>query len=136
MNGSAPSGNSYARLWFQGGKWWFSRPGDEPPCDISRMIRDKRYRIDPICRYLGVGRRTFERVVSDSLGIAPGLWLRRQRAVAARHRLREGASVKQLAVELGFGNASRFSDEFKRWYGVSPSGFQREEHARMASYGL
>lgn len=63
-------------------------------------------------------------MVKTSLGIPPGVWLRSERAVSARHRLREGCCIKELAYEFGFRNPGDFSDEFKRWHGVSPIEFQ------------
>lgn len=111
-------------LWFENGFWWFRRDDRSLPVNITPYIRDSRFQITPLACKLGLGERTFHRLVKDSLGIPPGVWLRWERAVAARHRIREGCPVKQVAVELGFANPGDFSDEFKRWHKVSPLAYQ------------
>ena len=41
----------------------------------------------------------------------------------AFRRLREGMSVTQVALELGYEDPSNFSRAFRKWYGVSPSAY-------------
>lgn len=88
-------------------------------------MRESAYNSSAIAESLGVGERSFRRVVKESLGIPPGIWLRQERAVAAGYRLREGCSVKQLAAEFGFRHQWDFSVEFRRWYEMNPADFIR-----------
>ena len=39
----------------------------------------------------------------------------------AKRVLKEGKSIKQLAIQMGYSNAQNFSTAFKRRYGISPS---------------
>lgn len=67
--------------------------------------------------------RQLERDFDAELGRTPQDWLNEQRAIAARHLLLEGADVKNILKQLGFKQRSQFSRDFKRYHGVSPSGF-------------
>lgn len=119
-------------LWFDRGFWWYSCPHKDTTVEISSLMRRESYNVIALARSLGLARRSFERIVSDSLGIPPGMWLRHERAVAARYRLLEGGSVKEVATELGFRHQGDFSNEFKRWHGVNPTDFHKDEKRRAS----
>ncbi len=108
------------RLWFANGFWWYSCPSRKLDYEISSLIRKHGFRSDRIASSLGLSERSFHRLINDSLGISPGIWLRQERAVASRYRLRGGASVKELAFEYGFKHPGDFTNEFKLWHGVAP----------------
>lgn len=93
-------------------------------------MRGTRYDAEALALALRLGDRTFRRMVKKSFGVSPGAWLRRERAVAFRHQLMEGARIKQLSSYYGFKNPCDFSAEFKRWYQVSPSIFVAEARDR------
>jgi AraC-like DNA-binding protein len=114
-----------AVLSFDRGLWWYRCPS-RGKIKISGLIHESSFRIEKVILGLGVGRRTFERAVEGSIGIPAGIWLRQQRAVESRHRLRAGSTVKELAAEYGFRHQWDFSAEFKRWHGVSPSRFRQD----------
>lgn len=117
-------------IWFDCGRWW-CRPHPESAIEnLSELMRRKSYDIREIAKALGFGRRAFERVVAASIGLTPGVWLRQERAVMSRYRLREGCSIKELAFELGFGHPGDFSAEFKRWHGVTPASFRMASASR------
>jgi AraC-like DNA-binding protein len=50
-------------------------------------------------------------------------WLDELRLSAAAPLLRKRRSVKWVAYNLGFKQVSHFSREFKRHYGLSPTGY-------------
>ncbi|MCF7676416.1 MAG: helix-turn-helix domain-containing protein [Akkermansiaceae bacterium] len=81
---------------------------------------------------LGFSRRTFDRIVEDSLGIPAKRWLRELRFRVALARLREGCRVKELAAELGFENASELTRDFVSFWGITPSRFVIEAKRRNA----
>jgi AraC-like DNA-binding protein len=110
-------------LWFENGCWYYRCPAKLRICEITSLMRKTAYNSASLAAALGVGERSFRRLVKDCLGIPPGLWLRWERAVAARHRLRSGCSVKELAAEYGFRHQGDFCVEFKRWHRVSPNHF-------------
>jgi AraC-like DNA-binding protein len=83
---------------------------------------------------LGVGKRTFARVVEESIGISGKLWLRRLRIVKARHMLREGGEIKSVAKQLGFDDNASFANEFKKLIGVSPTFYIKSEQSRSIEF--
>ncbi|RLU00724.1 AraC family transcriptional regulator [Ketobacter sp.] len=46
----------------------------------------------------------------------------------AFQRLRQGMSVTQVALELGYEDPSNFSRAFRKWFGVSPSAYHTLHH--------
>lgn len=112
------------KLWFADGFWYYRMDRRSDPVNITPLIRETLFQAAPLARRLGVGERTFHRLVKDSLGIPPGSWLRWERAVSARYRIKEGWSVKRLACEFGFSTPGDFTDEFKRWYEMSPMAYK------------
>lgn len=110
-------------LWFADGLWWFCPHGSKKASEISSLMREARFDAEALARALRVGDRTFRRMVKESFDVPPGFWLRRERAVAIRHQLKEGLRIKEISSYYGFKNSSDFSEEFKRWYGITPSRF-------------
>ncbi len=101
---------------------------------ISRLIVECRFKPDEIASRLGLSIRSFDRLVRDSLGISPGIWLRQLRAVAARMRVRDSEPIKSIAYELGFNHQGDFAREFKSWYDVSPASFRRNLRQQAELY--
>jgi AraC-like DNA-binding protein len=97
------------------------------------MIVECRFRPVEVATRLGLSIRSFDRLVRDSLGIAPGLWLRQLRAVAARKRVRDSEPIKSIAYELGFLHQADFARDFKNWYDISPADFRNKtgRHAEL-----
>lgn len=123
MTGMDQDGNKGRKLWFENGFWWYRGFPGGGRLEISGLMKACRFDACTLSSSLGVNDRTFRRLVIESLGIPPGIWLRQQRAVAVRYRLREGIPVKQVAMELGFRHAGDFCVEFKRWHGLGPVEF-------------
>ena len=71
--------------------------------------------------------RSFRRAV----GMPPYEWLLQLRIEVARKRLKQGGSISDLAVELGFADQSHFHRRFKSVTGMTPAayahGHYREE---------
>ena len=115
--------NRGGRMMLRGGPVVGMRPGKD-------LAVEGRFRVDLMCGQLGVSERHLYRVFSDSIGLAPKDWLRRERMVAARHRLREGGSVKEVALDLGFTHPKDFTREFRDCYGLPPSDYVERETER------
>jgi AraC-like DNA-binding protein len=73
-----------------------------------------------IARRLGVGGRALRRQLETEHVSLRALVAAAQRAYATQ-RLARGATVKELAFELGFSEPSAFSRAYKRWTGSAPS---------------
>ena len=89
------------------------------------------FRVDRISNRLGISGRHFQRLFQDAMGMAPKEWLRAERMVAARHLLREGGAVKEVAMDLGYTQTATFSREFMLCYGVQPTTFVRQSASRV-----
>jgi len=99
------------------------------PMSLSSIARSTLYRVDRMCVAVGLSERHLRRVFEEGLGITPKDWMRRERMVAARNLLREGASVKEVAADLGFASPKIFAREFQLFYEVSPTDFQRKDYS-------
>ncbi len=97
---------------------------------LAELAIECRFRVDLICVELSISERHLHRVFSDSIGLAPKDWLRRERMVSARYRLREGGSIKEVALDLGFAHPEDFTREFRACYGLPPSAYLEQETER------
>jgi len=78
-----------------------------------------------VARYVGVSGRHLTRCFRQEMGVTPVVYLNRYRVRQARALLEEGRSVTEVAMEVGFSNASYFSRVFRREVGVPPSAYRR-----------
>jgi AraC family transcriptional regulator of adaptative response / DNA-3-methyladenine glycosylase II len=109
---------------------------DPLPLSLSQIARDGEYRMSSLCDRIGVSERHLRRVFEEGIGIAPKEWLRQERMVAARSRLREGSPIKEVAIDLGFTTPKMFSRDFQTFHGVKPTEFQRREFEKILSAAL
>ncbi|MCF7675785.1 MAG: helix-turn-helix domain-containing protein [Akkermansiaceae bacterium] len=100
---------------------------EQQPLDLDSIARDEDFQMAGLCLRIGVSERHLRRVFVEGLGIGPKEWLRQQRMVAARHLLRFGSPIKEVAIDLGFPTAKMFSRDFMTFHGVRPTDFQRKE---------
>jgi AraC family transcriptional regulator len=65
-----------------------------------------------------------------SIGVAPFVWLRRQRIERAKELLRDpGLDMTAVALALGYANQSAFGVAFKRETGTTASRWRRQDHS-------
>lgn len=76
---------------------------------------------DTWARRVGIGERTLNRLLVKETGLSFGRWRQRLHATLAIQRMARGASVKQVAMELGYGSASSFVTMFRKALGTSPA---------------
>lgn len=72
---------------------------------------------------LSMGYETFRKNFTKKMGVSPGAYLMERKMMTAKMMLLSGQSVKQVAGNLGYGDASIFSKQFKRFAGTAPSGY-------------
>jgi len=75
-------------------------------------------------RLAGLSRRQLQIMFNQRFGLAPIEWQRRDRLRIAREALlnhRNDLSISEVAEQLGFASASRFSGYYKEIYGELPS---------------
>ncbi len=105
------------------------RPRELEPEPLGPIARQHGFKVSPLCKLFEVSDRQLHRLFTDSLGISPKDWLRRERMVQARQLLMEGLPVKEAASLLGFPSTKDFSREFNAFHEVSPTDFQRRNDA-------
>lgn len=81
--------------------------------------------IEGIAAELGMRYETFRKLFRAQVGMAPHQYLLEQRFIHARRLLREGLSVQQAAVAVGYGDPYTFSRQFKLQTGIPPAEYRR-----------
>ena len=97
---------------------------------LSSVAYTSAYRVHVFAGFLGMTSRRLHQCFVRDLGLTPKEWMRGERMVAARHLLREGRMVKDVAQLLGFCESKDFAREFQWFYGCSPTSFQKIEWNR------
>jgi len=98
-----------------------------PSRRVAELLADRLHEpwsIDRLSQVLGLSSRTLHRVVQRELGVSPMQLLRRVRLAQARADLEAAqadTSVTRVAYDCGFTHLGRFSGDYARQYGESPS---------------
>lgn len=90
-----------------------------------QLIRDnhaEKLSVDEIARQVAMSPSHFAHRFRAVARVSPMRYLRQVRLELARERLLGGARVSEAAMEVGFQSPAHFTREFKRLFGVSPSG--------------
>ncbi len=92
---------------------------------------DRPLHISALCRTLAVSERTLRKAFHKMRGVGPCRRFRMLRLSAARGALlaadRKRVTVTEIATSFGFGELGRFSVEYRKVFGESPS--QTMHHA-------
>lgn len=83
----------------------------------------------------GMSRSAFAAAFKHHVGEPPALYLQSLRVALAQARLRDGAGLKQLADELGYGSAAALSRAFTAAAGCSPRAWLRLDDAAAPTIG-
>jgi len=73
-----------------------------------------------LCSNAGVSIRTVQRIFQKEVGIDLDAWRRQARLTKAMQLLIAGASVKEVAFAVGYGQPSAFVQAFRRLFGATP----------------
>jgi methylphosphotriester-DNA--protein-cysteine methyltransferase len=76
-----------------------------------------------VCEQLGLSNRHLIHLFQRHVGLTPKTYARVQRFHAALARLPRATSRAALAIELGYADQAHFTNEFRRFAGVSPGTF-------------
>jgi AraC-like DNA-binding protein len=89
---------------------------------LGSHLRDDDYSVDQLAAELGLSRRRLAKRLKGITGAGPLELLNRMRIHRAKELLEThpGTGV-EVALELGFGSATRFSRAFKKVSGLRPS---------------
>ncbi|SRR5581483_3773144 len=101
------------------------------PSDFEHWLRitsPAAYSPKLLCEALQVSPRQLHRYTLQFYGLTPQRWLDSQRIARSLPMLMESRSVKIVAGDLGFKQASHFSRIFKIFSGIPPKAFLQGLH--------
>lgn len=90
---------------------------------LETLAYEQGYRVDEVCRELGLGPRHFREIFLRDVGLSPKEWMAWERMVVARRLLGWGMDPVVVAERLGFSHPNSFRREFGETYGVTVSKF-------------
>jgi AraC-like DNA-binding protein len=107
------------------------------PVDIRlRRIVDEmmaspaeRGTLDVWAKRAGLSERTLARLISRETGMSFGRWRQQLGVVLAVKWLAGGASIQQVAADLGYESVPSFVTMFRKALGTSPGRYMAERHA-------
>jgi AraC-like DNA-binding protein len=82
---------------------------------------------------LGTSERTLSRLLIQEIGMSFGRWRHQLHVILALQRMARGDSVKTVAMELGYENASSFVNMFRKTLGKPPVRYLAEHRATAVS---
>ena len=106
-------------------------PGGPSHARIHRVVAliHKEYRrklsLDEMAEVACMSRRHFSRTFRKVIGVPPSEYLNRVRIDHAKRMLKQGRSIAEVALEVGFRSVSHFCRTFKRFEGTSPGAYSR-----------
>jgi AraC-like DNA-binding protein len=92
--------------------------------DVLHADPSKRFTLAEMSESVGISARALQKLVMSAYGVTPIEWQIGLRLDEARARLRRSerkVSMTTLSEDLGFSTPSRFTEQYRRKFGVSPS---------------
>lgn len=100
-----------------------------PQAKLQRVIDyindhlDQDLSVEAIAASIQMSPYYFSRLFKQSIGIAPYQYIIQCRVDRAKHLLRQGLAIAEIAYCVGFANQSHLNRHFKRLVGVTPKVF-------------
>lgn len=91
---------------------------------VIEHLSESDFSIDDLCREMGMSRTYLYMRLKTYTGKSPQDFIRVIRMERAAWLLREGHSVADVSVQVGFDNPKYFSTVFKKYFDVSPSKYR------------
>ena len=104
-----------------------------PPIDMTDLAHTCGYRVAPLANELGISQRKLEKEFQTALSVGPKYWLKWHRMIRAQLMIKDGDSLKEVAMDLGFKNYDTFRREFKTFFNVTPTEFRSRTNEMTAS---
>jgi len=97
-------------------------------CEWIKSHLDSCFSIDDLVKLSGYGRSRFFSLFFAETGMSPNDYVVRQRIERAQTLIRENKSnLLDIALACGFKSAATFSSTFRKFTGVSPRTFRKDE---------
>lgn len=89
---------------------------------IHQGFGDHNLTVEQLASRLHLSTSRLRQLFAQRLGIGPKLYIREVRLGRARNLLENSSlSVKEVMAAVGFGDASHFSRDYKKRFGILPS---------------
>jgi AraC-like DNA-binding protein len=86
--------------------------------------------IDYWARQAGMSRRSFTKHFKDQTGLTFSIWRQRVKLIAALKLIGSGKNNTDLALSVGYKNASTFNTVFSKQFGIPPRKYVRLENSK------
>jgi AraC-like DNA-binding protein len=93
------------------------------------------WRLESMAAIAGMSRARFAAHFKQTVGVPPGDYLSGWRTGVARHLLRKGLTVKQVASEVGYASPGAFARVFLQRVGATPTRWQQHDAAHRTTDG-
>ena len=93
---------------------------------VIEKVSMENLSVHDLCRYVGMSRTALYMKLKNMVDLSPQNFIIHTRLKYARKLLLEtDVQVKEVAYQTGFSNPKYFSTSFKKFFGESPSAFQK-----------
>lgn len=98
---------------------------------VQSQMENPQFTVDEFASMMGVGRSVFYRKVRGLTGYSPNEYIRVMRMKKAAELLvsAENLTVAQISYMVGINDPFYFSKCFKSQFGITPSAYQKGDHA-------
>lgn len=94
---------------------------------IDRHI-DEEITVSSMAKALYISQSTLERRFKKELNLTPSEYIRKKKLLLAAQLLREGQSVLNAGLSVGYNDTSYFIELFKRYHSVTPHRYKKNHN--------
>jgi AraC-like DNA-binding protein len=96
--------------------------------DLMMAAPSERGTLERWAKRAGLSERTLVRLMSRETGMSFGRWRQQLGIILAVQWLAGGASIQQVAADLGYESVPSFVTMFRKTLGTSPGRYMAERH--------
>jgi AraC-like DNA-binding protein len=97
--------------------------------DLMMAAPSERGTLGQWAKRVGLSERTLERLIRRETGMSFGRWRQQLGVILAVQWLASGASIQQVAADLGYESVPSFVTMFRKTLGISPGKYMAERHS-------
>lgn len=97
---------------------------DLPLRSVVAMHQDSNLTVPELAFLCHMSPSTFKRRFQEAFGLAPGRFLHARRMERAKAMLTRRLRPSEIYLDLGYASLAAFSNEFKKHFGVAPTGLR------------
>lgn len=98
----------------------------KPILDFMLLKEHHALKLSAICSHFAMSERHLLRLAQSRLNMPISEWRNRAKLIYSMDSLKAGASVKRIALELGYQHPSAFIEFFKRYTQMTPEQFRKQ----------